>query len=223
MDFTLVFVDHNSEFIKHAEKMFASELNVNCQVGSIQDIPTQNAAFVSPANSMLFMCGGVDATLSRIMFKDVECKLRRHKLPKLGIQTTLGRHILPIGSATITPVGETTYLISAPTMFLPHDVSQTHNAYHAFMAALCCMDKFRSKGDHPEITRMVCTAMCTGWGKMPAEKAATQMYTAYHDYREGRRPEEIMLHDDPEWFISHDHHEEQPDNFDNREIKEIHI
>lgn len=211
----ITFVDQNLRNIQALLQVFGKGFTY--KVDSIEKENPKNKAFISPANSFLFMDGGIDRVYSRQMCPGIENHLRQTKLPSLGIATHLGRPYLPVGSATITEWGGFC-LISAPTMFLPHDVSRTRNAYHAFMAALCVFQKWR-RMTGSTINEIVCPAMCTGWGNMPPEVAAKQMYDAYCDFKSGRCPQEISHWNDPTWFIAPSRDHEQPDNFDNREIK----
>ena len=55
-----------------------------------KDVPRVGAAFVSPANALGFMDGGVDWVLSRLMFPGVEGPLRA-RIRELGGVTRLGR------------------------------------------------------------------------------------------------------------------------------------
>jgi len=106
-------------------------------------------------------------------------------------------------------------LIAAPTMFLPHDVSGTRNAYHAFMAALCLASRLK-------VETLVCPALCCGYGRMDPAESARQVRQAYHDFREGKTPRErasAVEHHSIDAFIAAESKDgEQPHNFDNREI-----
>lgn len=187
---------------------------------NVKDMPVENKAFVSPANSLLFMDGGIDMVYSREMFPGVEhtCK---EIVRKIGMQTSLGRYYLPVGSAIVAQTGPYSCLVAAPTMFLPHDVSMTRNAYHAMMAALMAFRKYRKQV--PQMNALVCPLLCTGYGKMSIPVAADQMRTAYNDFLAGTVPKEIMHEDLHYVFVTESMDAEQPDNFDNREIKEINI
>lgn len=212
----LHFVSLNGEFIDEVKTRFADVPGCEFTLDSIADVDRENAAFISPANSLGFMDGGIDYVLSREMFKGVERRVRA-RVRELDIPTLLGRPHVPVGSATAFQVGETTALISAPTMFLPHDVSKTRNAYHAFMASLAVLRKFQRT--MPSLKRLVCTSLCGGCGKMAPSAIAEQLRSAYDDFVAGRIPDEIAFAAENDVFITADHNDEQPTNFDNREIK----
>jgi hypothetical protein len=83
-------------------------------------------------------------------------------------------------------VGRDIALISAPTMFLPQDVSQTRNAYWAMIAVLVAADKLPD-----DIHTVVVPSLCCGWGRMLPVVAANQMREAYDDFCAGRVPAEV--------------------------------
>lgn len=213
----LVVLDVNTSFIKKAKDVFKEcRTDIQFHTGNVRDYPIDNTAFISPANSLGFMDGGIDAAYM-MMFEGVQ-KSVRDKIRRLGLQTGLGRPYLPIGSALYVPVGDRTILISAPTMFLPHNVAATMNAYHAFMAALCMYEK--AKRECPWLNVLVCPALCTGYGCMPAKEAAAQMKQALDDFLTGKKPNETMFSEKPDCYITSLHDHEQPKIFDNREIQD---
>lgn len=141
--------------------------------------------YISPANSMGFMDGGIDLALSRHVFPGVEPQVKQ-RIRELGRETTLGRPYLPIGSATLIEREHRRGLVVAPTMWLPQDVSATRNAYHALRAALyliaaregdCVIDRNTLDG-----VNVICTFMCGGYGKMSREESARQMMEAVRDF-----------------------------------------
>lgn len=214
----ILFVDRNPEFIRIVGDTFAGCPNVLTRcVECVSECAGYvcDKVFVSPANSLGFMDGGIDYAYSRKMFPDVE-RCVRDKIKSLGILSGLGRHYLPIGSAIAVDVGPTTKLISAPTMFLPQNVCGTRNAYHAFMACLVLFHrKMNLGGSHT----LVCPALCTGVGRMDNLTSAKQMHDAYTDYCSSCVPDEIAFKDDATVFISESKDPEQPMVYDNREIR----
>lgn len=207
---------------KHEFEQFGALVEVSR--GSIQDMPYEGVAFVSPSNGLMFMDGGLDFIYSRIMFPGVE-DTARFMVKSIGNTTSLGRHYLSVGSAIVAPVqGATSCLICAPTMFLPHDVSRTNNAYHAFMASLCAFSKYAQSGrSRVPLKSMVCPALCCGFGKMTPATSAKQMARALGDFLKGKWPDQVSHADDPGCYIAPPRDSEQPDNYDNREIKHIEV
>jgi O-acetyl-ADP-ribose deacetylase (regulator of RNase III) len=203
----LHFVDTNEAFISIVQELFGDEADATCcDVASVPGVTEGGRlAFVSPANSLGFMDGGIDARYMT-MFPDVQTRVRS-KIRELGKVTMLGRPYLPVGSAISTSVGTQTWLISAPTMFLPHDVSSTRNAYLAMTAALRCAESL-------EIDTLVVPAMCTGYGKMPIATAAEQQFRAWREFvADPRQPSGAAVYE------GGNHDNEQPVNFDTREIQ----
>ena len=120
--------------------------------------------------------------------------------------TLLGRPYLPIGDAiTVETHIQNVYLISAPTMWLPQDVSKTHNAYHAMYSIL--REAYRKK----EITHIVLCGLCTGVGRMSSHIAIQQMKEAFDDFESGKEPK----------YNIDDIVKEQPSTYMNTEFKEI--
>jgi O-acetyl-ADP-ribose deacetylase (regulator of RNase III) len=66
------------------------------------------------------------------------------------------------------------YLISAPTMRVPEDVSNTINAYLAFKAALKVAKDLG-------LNSILCPGLATTTGKMPVCRASFQMHCAYYE------------------------------------------
>lgn len=205
----LHFVSLNEAWIHEIQTLFP-EAKTTC--GDVQTIPTDKTAFVSPANCLGFMDGGIDYVYSRKMFPGCEQQVKQ-KIRELGFQTLLGRPYLPIRSAFLVPVGETTGLICAPTMFLPHDVSNTRNAYLSCLAALMVFQKVGL------YETLVLTSHCCGYGKMSEVESAKQMRQAYDEFVRGGYPVDSCP--GPSVVLLPLCNEEQPDNFDNREIKDI--
>jgi hypothetical protein len=103
-------------------------------------------------------------------------------------------------------------------MFLPHDVKETLNAYWSFLAALNMWKVINSRGvSH----NLIVTSHCCGVGKMPAQTSADQMFRAYNDFVNMNYPSPIHSYDD--CLLYHNRDSEQPNNYDNREIKELYM
>lgn len=158
--------------------------------------------FVLPGTSIGFTNGGVDHVYSRVMFPGCERNIR-DKIRSSGPKTDLGQPYLPVGSAVVVRHPDhpnavstngkrlpffDTFLIAAPTMFLPRDVSSTRNAYHAFTAVL---KVFASSADIPSDAPLICPALCCGYGRMDPRESARQMFRAYVDlFREEEKEKE---------------------------------
>jgi O-acetyl-ADP-ribose deacetylase (regulator of RNase III) len=229
----LLFVDWHGAFLDAVRAEFAAEIaagSVRAHCGDVGALlepgRRRRMAFVSPSNSLLFFDGGYDDALRR-MFPGLQRRCQA-RLREVGPLTALGRRYLPVGSALVARTSPDTVVVAAPTMFLPHDVSGTRNAYHALMAALMALDGFREGTGAAAFDALVVPAMCCGYGKMPHGESARQMHDALRDFLAGRRPPRVgggggAGDDDPELFMGPLRDDEQPDNFDNREIKVIDV
>ena len=180
MSYSIAFVDLDGAFTRCAETFLSREgfhaKYFPCtqvqELHSGHAVSTGSQAYVSPANSLLYMDGGVDKAYSEAMFPGI-----RHHLQELAKRVCpsnkIGQPYLKIGSAlAIEVAASNSWLIAAPTMWSPQDVSSTNNAYHATRAALICADAI------PDLRRLVIPAMCCGYGKMSAAQAAGQVCKA---------------------------------------------
>jgi O-acetyl-ADP-ribose deacetylase (regulator of RNase III) len=155
---------------------------------------------VSPANSFGVMDGGLDGKLRDFFGASIEQVVRRYIAEHLHGE-------LPVGLACIAETGHARYryLISAPTMRCPGDVSRTINAYLAMKALL------NVAMGHAAPLHVAVPGLCALTGGMSAPMVARQMRIAYeravlgrHRYahwREEREFERYMLgevHEPPE-------------------------
>jgi len=148
------------------EAAFAGLEFVSVHRGSIFDVACD--AVVSPANSFGFMDGGIDLAYSHFFGWDLQDRLQQ-----LLRRDHAGE--LPVGAAVVVPTQHRAirFLVSAPTMRVPADISETVNVYLAFRAALLAVKASKN------IRSMLSPALGTGVGAMPIERAARQMYAAY--------------------------------------------
>jgi O-acetyl-ADP-ribose deacetylase (regulator of RNase III) len=179
-------------FVASARELFGHHATVEyCDIASV---PYDNTAFVSPANSLGIMDGGIDLVLSRDMFPGCEEHVQT-MIHRLG-----ERPYLHVGSALWLRVGPATALIVAPTMFMPHDVADTQNAYWAFLATLMAADRIE-KTTGGAVNTLVCTSLCCGVGRMDPEESAIQLRQAWDDFHAGHIPEEIRMDMGPQYVL----------------------
>ncbi len=133
-------------------------------------------ALVSPANSFGFMDGGIDAVYTAKFGEDLSKRLRDH-INKYKYGELL------VGDAVIIEtnhhLGHFPYLIAAPTMRCPKNVSKTVNAYLAFRAVLIAIKEWNACPQDQKIESVLCPGLATAVGEMPAWNSARQMYEAY--------------------------------------------
>lgn len=213
------FVSLNAEWVHEMHKLCMDYPKVEVLHANIKTLPRDCVTYVSPANSLGFMDGGIDWVLSREMFEGLQETVQR-RIERIGLQTVLGRYYLPVGSACIVPTSRcNSWLICAPTMFLPHDVSKTRNAYWSFLAALVLHERWCKKTGFN--TTLIATSHCCGYGHMSPAESAKQMMEAYADFCSGVRQTEEKVFDTQDVLLYPNRDVEQPNNYDNREIKEI--
>jgi len=175
----------------------ARDHGYDARVQPIQDYQPRPTArrtyYVSPANSLCFMDGGIDLALSRQVFPGIE-PIVKQRVRKLGRQTLLGRPYLPIGSSLITdgiddpgqPVsGPTSHtprksLVVAPTMLLPQAVPHSQNAYYATMAVL--YNILINRGENLDEVDVLLTSFCCGYGRMSEQESLNQILDGIRDY-----------------------------------------
>jgi O-acetyl-ADP-ribose deacetylase (regulator of RNase III) len=163
--------DVQVEVVRAWKKHFDGIENVRISAGDIFDLEAD--AIVSPANSFGYMDGGIDLVyLSRFGWS-LQSRLRSHLQEQHNGE-------LPVGQATIVETLDAAvpYLISAPTMRVPMDVSETLNAYLAFRAAIRAV-KQHNAVDNRSIRSLLCPGLCTAIGRMSPDLAARQMAAAY--------------------------------------------
>jgi O-acetyl-ADP-ribose deacetylase (regulator of RNase III) len=124
---------------------------------------------VSPANSFGIMDGGLDLLIRDQLGLEVERRVR-----KIIEERHHGE--MPIGCAEVvaTDHARWPFLISAPTMRVPEDVSRTVHAYWAFRAILLAVRRY----ERP-IRSLLCPGLGTGVGRLPPRRCAVQMHQAW--------------------------------------------
>lgn len=139
---------------------------------TMQDILHVKAdAVVAPANSFGFMTGGIDLHFKNYFGKEMEVALQKK------IRGEYSGELL-VGQATSVevkhPEFQMKYLIAAPTMRVPENVSHTINAYLAAKAALTEALKLG-------VNSIVFPGLGTGTGMLLFEDCAKQVNAAIND------------------------------------------
>lgn len=175
--------------------------------------PDRETYYVSPANSLCFMDGGIDYALSQIIFPDVEKEVKSI-VKNLGNRSIVGKYYLPIGSSIIINKGENKYLVVSPTMLLPQNVSSTKNAYYATMSILYNILVNNKKNIND--VDILFTSFCCGYGKMSEDESIIQIIDGINNY-ENYNPSIIMNN----IIINEANLNEQPKYYQNSEFFEI--
>lgn len=140
--------------------------------------PVRKTYYVSPANSLCFMDGGIDRALSQIIFPGIEREVK-NIVNKLNKRTLFNRPYLPIGSSIILEKGLKN-LVVAPTMLLPQNVSNTQNAYYATKAIL--YNILINHNENINNVDIIFTSFCCGYGKMDEDESINQIMRGFSDY-----------------------------------------
>jgi O-acetyl-ADP-ribose deacetylase (regulator of RNase III) len=145
---------------------FAAYPAVRVVHGSIFE--TDANTLVSPANSFGIMDGGLDGKLRDYFGESVEKAVRERIREQFHGE-------LPVGLAAVVETGHARhpYLISAPTMRYPADVSHSVNAYLATKSTLSVAIA------HPAQLRIALPGFCALTGGMSPTQVARQMRIAY--------------------------------------------
>jgi O-acetyl-ADP-ribose deacetylase (regulator of RNase III) len=170
--------DRSPEVVAAWREHFDGARNVQISEGDIFAGPAADA-IVSPANSFGYMDGGIDAVYAQ-RFGPETCERLRVLLRAAWDGE------LPVGCAAIVETGDRSFplLVSAPTMRVPMNVSDTVNAYLAFRAALIAVREANRRRPGM-IGSVMCPGMCTFYGHMSPDKSARQMRFAHRLVAEG--------------------------------------
>lgn len=185
----ITFVDRNREMVRAWEDAFShlegkDRDGFKIVEGSIFDVGA--TAIVSPANSFGFMDGGLDqAILDNLGQRlsggvwDIQDKLQAQIRYEFGGELLVGQATLVRTSSDKIP-----FVIAAPTMRVPMDITGTINAYLAMRAIILFLRKWSLSGGHGHASLksqdiIAVPGLGTGIGKMPFRTCARQMYVAY--------------------------------------------
>jgi O-acetyl-ADP-ribose deacetylase (regulator of RNase III) len=163
--------DINAGIVKAWGQAFADVPEVRVSRGDIFEHSAD--AIVSPANSFGFMDGGIDLLYSRYFGWRLQTDLQA-----LLAEQHYGE--LPVGQAVVVATGNDVipFMVSAPTMRVPADISSTVNVYLAFRAALIAVLTHNTRAQAPIRTLLV-PGLGTGIGAVAPTPAARQMRLAY--------------------------------------------
>ncbi|HEU5088270.1 MAG TPA: macro domain-containing protein [Roseiflexaceae bacterium] len=188
MAVSLLFCDRSPDMVNAWRNVFPEESGVRVFNQNILTIPAD--ALAVPANSFGFTDGGVDLAISREVFDwGLQDRLR----------DTIARQYrgeLLVGQALVMPTGSQRlrYVVVAPTMRVPEDISATTNVYLATRAILLACDEHNraAKDVNEQIRSVAIPGLGAGVGKMPPERVAFQMWNAYR----------VLVQGDTEWTTS---------------------
>jgi len=165
------------------------DTNIDYIVTNVEDLVEKyrnrrDIAFISCANSLLFMDGGSDLGYMNSI-DGIEEKVKG-ALKNLELVSRCGRNYLPISCAQLIIPEETYKFVSCPTMFLPQNVGETRNPYYALRAALNVVYEYNKIcPDEDRVKEVFTPFMCAGWGGIDREKGYQMMMEACGDYGAG--------------------------------------
>lgn len=240
----IIFCDLTYTFTAQLQDQFKFDrfpVKIDYYTGNIRDmVVPSNSCYLSPANSFGYMDGGIDAVYS-IMFPGIQ-QLVQERIKSYPYKTRLGFPYLPIGSSLLVdlnllnarremktiPLYEETgnesncYLISAPTMWRPQDVSMTNNAYYAMLSTLSLIKKYNQTAlPTRQIKTLICPGLGTGYGKMSYKQSAEQISQAMIEFYNHIKITSEYMESDPTSILKELGVKEQAKIYMNTEIKEI--
>lgn len=184
MAVSITLCDRSPELVRAWRQFFPMDAGVQITKQNLLTLDVD--ALAVPANAFGFTDGGVDAAISREVF-DWRLQERLHEL----IARDHAGELI-VGQALVLPTGggKLRYVVVAPTMRVPADVSDTVNAYLAMRAILRALDAHNHTADarsSERIRSIGIPGLCTGTGKMPPDRSAYQMWMAYRSIVMGER------------------------------------
>jgi O-acetyl-ADP-ribose deacetylase (regulator of RNase III) len=179
--------DRNQELVDAWKACFREFPEVEASCGDIFDIPA--TAIVSPANSFGFMNGGIDAVYTRRFGPELQADLQDVIHKEFNGELLVGQAtVIPIKDDPARSSSEYEFLISAPTMRVPMDVSGSVNAYLAFRAVLRAWDNEMKVAVTSGVAlddSILCPGLGTAVGQMSYQACAVQMAEAYRAFKNG--------------------------------------
>lgn len=184
----IILRDRNQELVDAWKSQFRNLSDVEIGCGDIFDVSAD--ALVSPANSFGFMNGGIDGVYTKRFGVKLQQDLQKYLLENHNGE-------LVVGEAVYIPIENDPnykFLISAPTMRVPADITGTVNAYLSFRAVLRLVKNYNKlairKAEYntiqwgrPEQPKLINSILCPGLGtaigRLPYDVAAAQMREAY--------------------------------------------
>ena len=184
----IILIDINEKMCQEWSK-YAFPDRVKIFNGSIDQLKLNGInIFVSPANSLGLMRGGIDKVYCE-MFPSIEMDVRK-AIHKLGLKNNQGSIYLPVGSALFVEVSGDcvindlknckNYFICAPSMSQPgSNIKGTNNAYHCYKSIITLIKKLPVK-----INNVILPGIGTGVGGLTTQQCATQLYRALTELKD---------------------------------------
>jgi O-acetyl-ADP-ribose deacetylase (regulator of RNase III) len=172
----ILLIDRDPKLVRAWQEVFRDVDEVEAIVGDYFERPAD--AMVSPANSFGIMDGGLDLAIRDVLGRHVETRVQAVIAEKHHGEMAIGA-----AEVVATDNDRWPWLICAPTMRIPEDVSRTVNAYWAFRAILLAARRHATP-----VSSLICSGLATGVGSMPARRCAAQMRQAWMQVAGDPRP-----------------------------------
>lgn len=182
----IIFFDINKNIVNTMKRKIIMP-NIECISGDVRQILTNYKVnfLISPANSMGYMDGGIDAIYSKI-FPGIQDRVMS-TIKTYNIKSTLleieSSYVLPIGSALMVDITSNKYpncekLICCPTMEYPRDISDRPEIiYYAMCAILNLCSNYTDK-------IIAIPGLGTATGRIDADTMCRQINRAYSEYKQ---------------------------------------
>ncbi len=182
MSLNVFLVDINSSMCKAWENLNLPP-SIKIINRSVETLGLQGTnVFVSPANSLGLMRGGIDGVYQK-MFPSIENDVR-DAIRKIGYKTSDGDFFLPLASALFVNIsGDSSqdhlkqcknYLVCCPSMLLPgSNISGTNNAYWCYKSVISLIKKLPIKVDN-----LIVPGIGTGIGGLSYQECAQEFIAA---------------------------------------------
>lgn len=179
-DLHIILCDNTVPVVEAWRAYFAGLPDVDVRLDNVLTVLAD--ALVAPTNSFGRMDDGLAAEIIEFFGEDVEADVQRAIRERHD-----GELVVGAAEVIITGAPQYPFLVCAPTMRVPQNVSRTVNAYLSFRAALRIVREFNDLHGQP-IETLVVPGLGTQNGLMPPLRAARQMRAAYDQVMFGTTP-----------------------------------
>lgn len=177
-ELSITIADLNPDVANALAGAFARVDAVEVATGSLLDANVD--AIVSAANSFGDMGGGIDKAIDDLYDGEAQRRVRAAIAHECCGE-------LPVGCALVVelPTGRFPFLVVAPTMRVPGQVTGTIHAYLAMRAVLVAVVRHNRNAPR-KITRIAISGLGSGVGGIAYDDAARQMRAAFESVVEAR-------------------------------------
>ncbi|CAL1548733.1 unnamed protein product [Lymnaea stagnalis] len=160
-------------------------------------------AIVCPGNSFGFMGkGAMDSAIINYFGQDIQDNLQEVIRDEYEGELLVGQAVILGGLdrternmahnwSNMNQGDPITYLITAPTVRVPQNVSTTPNAYLAFRAVILAVRKHNLDHKTSPIRQVLVPGLVSGGGRMPVKRCAMQMLEAYETHVQTKYPSRL--------------------------------